>query len=622
MPADHASDFADFGAVTYLNCAFQGPMPTVATAAAEAALELKKTPFLIRDEDYFSYPDGYRSAVARLIGGSPENVAVTDSATHGLMLLVNGLDWREGDEVVLPAGEFPANRFPWLSLSSRGVRVREITLAEPADSTERLCAAVGPRTRVVAASWVSYSTGLRLDLAEIGEACRRHGALLAVDGTQGIGGLPYRLDEAPCDLLACAGYKWLLGPYGLGFAYVAPELGERLKCANVNWFAIEGARDFDRLSECDLEFSSGAARFDVNETASFTNVAAGTAALGYLADIGVDKVERHVQELLERLAEGLPGGFRETAPPSPAGRSNIFCFQGPTPEATGRAFDRLAAAGFFVSRREGSIRVSPHIYNAVDDVDRLLQTVATDGSAGRPRSSGFGLSVGPSVGGAPAREPTRRVLDGRHVMLRPVRPESDAARLYEPTHGTPANEALWTYMAYGPFSGEADMRAWLARSAAGSEPMFFTVAKPDDEPVGMAALQRFSAEHRSIEIAHLWYTPAAQRSAANTETVYLLLREAFERLGVRRVEWKCDALNRRSRVAARRLGFRFEGVFRQHFIVKGRSRDTAWFALLDSDWPSLRADLERWLASPGEVSLSRLSEERRRAAAGPPDPRG
>ena len=116
MATDYAPDFADFGGVTYLNSAFQGPMPLVAAAAAEEALQLKKTPNLLLDEDYFSYLDGYRKAVANLIGCDETDVAVTDSATHGVMLLVNGLDWQPGDEVILPQGEFPANRFPWLSL--------------------------------------------------------------------------------------------------------------------------------------------------------------------------------------------------------------------------------------------------------------------------------------------------------------------------------------------------------------------------------------------------------------------------------------------------------------------------------------------------------------------------
>lgn len=280
--SDYASDFADFGGVTYLNCAFQGPMPLVAAAAAEEALQLKKTPNLIRDEDYFAYPDAYRQAVADLVGCETRDVAVTDSATHGILLMVNGLDWQPGDEVVLPEGEFPANRFPWLSLERRGVLVREVPAESGRATLDAIETAITPRTRVVSASWVSYSSGRRLEIEAVAELCRSRGVLFVLDGTQGVGGLDFSLSTTPCDLLACAGYKWLLGPYGLGFAYVAPELSERLEPGLVNWFAIEGARDFNRLSECRLDFVAGARRFDVNETANFTNVAAGTASLRYL----------------------------------------------------------------------------------------------------------------------------------------------------------------------------------------------------------------------------------------------------------------------------------------------------------------------------------------------------
>ncbi len=368
--SDRAADFADFGGVTYLNCAFQGPMPLEAIAAAEQALELKKTPNLIRDRDYFDYPDAYRQAVADLIGCEPRDVAVTDSATHGVQLAVNGLDWQPGDEVVLPAGEFPANRFPWLSLEPRGVVVREVPVGPGPAGLEAIETAINPRTRLVSASWVSYSSGLRLDIGALAELCREREVLLVLDVTQGLGGLELQLDDAPCDLVVCAGYKWLLGPYGLGFAWVRPELAERLRPGLVNWFAIEGARDFNRLSECRLAFVPGASRFDVNETADFTNVAAGIASLRYLQRVGVAQVERHVQALLGRLIAGLPSGLHDAGAAQAGRRSNILCLTG---EGIERAADALEAERVFVSRREGTIRISPHLFNSEAEIDRVLE---------------------------------------------------------------------------------------------------------------------------------------------------------------------------------------------------------------------------------------------------------
>jgi selenocysteine lyase/cysteine desulfurase len=372
MP-DRRHDFHDFEGVTYLNCATQGPMPRVATAAVLAALELKRAPHRITDQDYFLYPDRYRSAVAALLHARPDEIAVTDSTTAGLMLLVNGLDWAAGDEVVIPEGTFPANRFPWHSLARRGVRV--VTVPERPDGreVERFAAAVTPRTRVVSVSWVSFSSGLRYDLAGLGEICRARGILFAVDGTQGVGGLDFDLSRTPCDLLACSGYKWMLGPYGLGFAWIAPELSERLVPANVNWMAVRGAEDFNRFADNDLEWVPGARRFDRNEAASFLDTAGATAAALYLAEVTPAAVEAHVRALLDRLLAGLPPGFHTMSDLQPEKRSNLLSIAAATPEATRQVFDRLTESGVRPSLRQGAIRLSPHVYNAAEEIDLVLE---------------------------------------------------------------------------------------------------------------------------------------------------------------------------------------------------------------------------------------------------------
>jgi RimJ/RimL family protein N-acetyltransferase len=209
---------------------------------------------------------------------------------------------------------------------------------------------------------------------------------------------------------------------------------------------------------------------------------------------------------------------------------------------------------------------------------------------------------------APSR-PDRSPYRGRYVHLYPLCAR-DADDLHPGSHGDPAVEALWTYMPYGPFAGVEDMRAWMARIAEGDDPLFFCVRHADSgAAAGMVSFLNIVPEHRSLELGHIWYLPAAQRTRANTEAAYLMMEEAFTRLRFRRVEWKCDALNARSRAAARRLGFTFEGIFRQHRIVRGRNRDTAWFSLLDGEWPRARAHLRRWLYEndDGALSLSRLN---------------
>lgn len=226
------------------------------------------------------------------------------------------------------------------------------------------------------------------------------------------------------------------------------------------------------------------------------------------------------------------------------------------------------------------------------------------------------LPVGAPVEGGPARRPGRHIRQGRHVRLAPVDPSADAEALWRATHdGSPEAEAVWTYLAYGPFADVAEMRAWLETLVPSEDPLFLTV-HTDRGPSGVVSFMSIDPDMRRLELGHIWYAPVAQRTEANTEAVLLMAREAFDELGYRRVEWKCDALNARSRAAAERLGFTYEGTFRNHMIVKGRNRDTAWYALTEEDWPAARSALEMWLAAPNEARSSLASYRGMEGSAG------
>lgn len=194
----------------------------------------------------------------------------------------------------------------------------------------------------------------------------------------------------------------------------------------------------------------------------------------------------------------------------------------------------------------------------------------------------------------PAAQPERTVLAAVRYELRPLDPDRDADDLYRVGHEGPGADLLWTYMAYGPFPSRDAMHAWLRTCAATDDPLFFAVVeRASGTRVGMCSFMSISPEMRRLEIGHIWYAPHLQGSGISVEVAWMLLSEAFDRLGYRRVEWKCNALNERSRRAALKLGFIFEGTFRRHMIVKGRNRDSAWFSMLDIEWPSARVALER-----------------------------
>lgn len=215
----------------------------------------------------------------------------------------------------------------------------------------------------------------------------------------------------------------------------------------------------------------------------------------------------------------------------------------------------------------------------------------------------LGQPVGPELPHwKPVPLPGRKVMEGRYCRLEPL----DAARHGPDLYAANALDAegrMWTYLPYGPFPDWESYRVWLEAMARGTDPLFFAVIDPGTgRALGVAAYLRIDPGNGSIEVGHLGYSPLLQRTRAATEAMVLMMREAFA-LGYRRYEWKCNALNAPSRVAAERLGFRFEGLFRQTAVVKGRSRDTAWFSIIDSEWPGLERGFERWLA-PGNFDAT------------------
>lgn len=205
------------------------------------------------------------------------------------------------------------------------------------------------------------------------------------------------------------------------------------------------------------------------------------------------------------------------------------------------------------------------------------------------------MTTAPSLHWQPAQAPEPVVLQGRFVRLEPLDPLRHGDNLWQALQGPDADPYLWDYMAYGPFTERAAFDAWLTGCAG--TPLFYAVIDlASGQALGLLSYLNIVPAHGSIEIGHICYGRAMQRTAGATEVIYLLARHAFE-LGYRRLEWKCNNQNARSKRAAERFGFSYEGLFRQHLVIKGRNRDTAWYALLDQEWPVYRDAFERWLAA-------------------------
>ncbi|MHB8293886.1 MAG: GNAT family N-acetyltransferase [Acidimicrobiales bacterium] len=211
----------------------------------------------------------------------------------------------------------------------------------------------------------------------------------------------------------------------------------------------------------------------------------------------------------------------------------------------------------------------------------------------------LGQPIGDLLSGWSARQaPPGRVLQGRWCRLEPVDRDRHAGDLYR-ANGRDGSGRMWTYLPYGPFTGLGSYAEWMEQVACGDGALFFAVVTAGDEhATGVLALQRVDVWSGSAEVGHIAFSPELQGTTAATEAIFLVMSLVFDELGYRRFEWKCDALNAASRIAAERFGFVYEGTFRQAVVVKGRNRDTAWFSIVDSEWPGLKGVYERWL-SPG-----------------------
>ena len=216
--------------------------------------------------------------------------------------------------------------------------------------------------------------------------------------------------------------------------------------------------------------------------------------------------------------------------------------------------------------------------------------------SGEVIDSTSGLPIGPEVPTHAAARPERVTIAGRFIRLEPLDAERHGAALWQETHGVGAT-TLWQYLFDEPFADEKSLRDFLARKAASTDPLFYAIVdQATGRAVGFETLMRIDPAHRCIEVGNILYGRSLQRTPGATEAQFLLMRYIFEELGYRRYEWKCNALNAPSRRAALRFGFSFEGIFRRHMIVRGRNRDTAWYSMIDEEWPAMKAALERWLA--------------------------
>jgi cysteine desulfurase/selenocysteine lyase len=371
-------EFGDFDGRVWLNAAHQGPLPLRAADAARRAIADKLAPHRIADEDFRHVPEELRSALARTIGALPDDVILGNSTTYGLHLLAHGLPLRDGDEVLLVDGDFPATVVPWLRLRERGVRVRLLEPRARPLPPEQLEAELGPRTRVFCSSWVFSLSGETVDLAEFGRVCREREVVFVVNGSQGVGARPLDVAAAPADALVSCGFKWLCGPYATGFCWIRPDVRDTLEYRQDYWLAQLTGDDLSSEAAYALRDDLGARRFDVFGTANFLDFAPWRAAVELLLEVGLERIAAHDDALVQLLVDGLAAipRLRLASPADQPARSALVLASHVDEDRTDGLHAALAAGGVDVALRGGLLRLSPHLYNTSEDVERALALLA------------------------------------------------------------------------------------------------------------------------------------------------------------------------------------------------------------------------------------------------------
>jgi len=361
------------GEVAYLNCAYMSPLLKHAAAAGRAAIDRKLRPWQLTPADFFTESETARSRFADLLGTSVEGIAIVPAASYGIAVAARNLAIGPDQRILVIADQFPSNVYPWRVLAGQtGAEVVAASDAGHPSLSAAVLARLDERVRIVALPHCRWTDGALLDLPAIADRCREVGAALVLDVTQSLGALPLDLDRVRPDFLVAAGYKWLLGPYSVGYLYVAPEHRDG-RPLEENWIGRHGSEDFSRLIDYQDGYQPGARRFDVGERANFGLLPASIAGLEQLLAWGVPAIARTLLATTRTIAARASALGLEPTPE--ARRAPHFLgvrFPRGLPPGL---LTRLADRHVHVSVRGDSMRVTPHVYNHEGDVDRLFEAL-------------------------------------------------------------------------------------------------------------------------------------------------------------------------------------------------------------------------------------------------------
>jgi len=373
VEALRAAEFPWTSSTIYLNHASIGPLPERTRKVLDEFNRRRGMPYLLPDREMFGILIESRRLAAALIGAHPEEIGLTVNTGFGLGLAARALPFKPGDVVLVSDREFPANVYPWMRLEDRGVTMELLpTTAAGWPDEERLLERLrDPRVRCVAVSQVQFSSGYAVDLARLSAATRETGAWLVVDAIQGIGQLPLDVGRVEVDVLSCGGQKWLLSPWGTGFVYVRRELIASFDPAITGWLAFENTDDLTRLTSYDPTLRADARRFELM-TLPYQDFAGFNPSVGLLLELGIERIAGHLRGLHRPVLDWADRAGVPVTSPRDARGSGILCV---APDRVAEAHRRLKAERIICSLREGSIRLSPHCYTTLAEMERVAEVL-------------------------------------------------------------------------------------------------------------------------------------------------------------------------------------------------------------------------------------------------------
>jgi selenocysteine lyase/cysteine desulfurase len=360
--------------VAYFNCASLAPQMLPVRAAGEAALSRNARPWEIRAVDWFADVERLRSLFARLIGASPDDIALVPASSYGLAAAAANLDACPDDRVLLIAEDYPSNVYTWRAFARRtGAELLTVERGEGQSWTEAILGRLDERVKVVSVPNVHWTNGALIDLNRVGARARDVGATFVVDASQSLGAMPLDVAALRPDYLVTVGYKWLLGPFSLGYMYVDAARHSGMPIEQ-NWISRAGSEDFARLIDYPDEYQPGARRFDVGERSNFTLTPMAIAALTRVLEWGVERIAATLSEITARIERHAGGLGLKTLPASERG-PHMLGIELPG-AALKPAAERLAGSNVHVGIRGSFMRISPHLYVTEADVNRLVDVLA------------------------------------------------------------------------------------------------------------------------------------------------------------------------------------------------------------------------------------------------------